>query len=207
MGKRRTENATTRRLGWTNRFIRLKCAPDLLVLGMYPNAKEITESMSAVEAVLRCCRGPILGDQRVQAYVIGDGSTPRTGAMLAMRTRWTVHSIDPALKDRERNGRVQRLHVHRCKAEEFTLVPWPAWDLQLSVVVAVHSHAPFGPFWARVPSPKLGIAIPCCVPQEADAPPLIEYEDMGNASPCRTVKVWADEWALPESIAGYGEVR
>jgi len=38
-----------------------------------------------------------LRDPNVVAVVVGDGRTPRTAALLAMRTRWTVWSIDPAL--------------------------------------------------------------------------------------------------------------
>ena len=36
-------------------------------------------------------------DADVIALVIGDGRCPRTGALLAMRTKWTVLSVDPAL--------------------------------------------------------------------------------------------------------------
>ena len=36
-------------------------------------------------------------DPTVLCIVVGDGRTPRTAALLAMRTRWSVVSIDPAL--------------------------------------------------------------------------------------------------------------
>lgn len=37
---------------YINEFIRLRGAPDLLALGVFPNAKEITETMAAWSAVL-----------------------------------------------------------------------------------------------------------------------------------------------------------
>ena len=79
-------------------FLRWECGRYLLGLGLFPNTQEITESMACLEAV-----NEHLGDliattnAKVCAIVIGDGRTPRTGALLAMRTKWTVISVDPAL--------------------------------------------------------------------------------------------------------------
>lgn len=46
-------------------FLRLRCASDLVAWGVYPDAKEITESMGAYEAVVsRVAWGP--GERRAE---------------------------------------------------------------------------------------------------------------------------------------------
>src|SRR6188474_1758259 len=67
---------TTRYL---DQFLALRCAPDLIASGVFPNAKEITESMAAVRALWRNARVD-RHDPRVAAICVGDGVTPRTAA-------------------------------------------------------------------------------------------------------------------------------
>ena len=66
-------------------FWRLRCAPDLLLSGLFPNMKEITESMAAFAAAHRWAPklGLSLSDPGVAVAVVGDGSTPRTAALAA----------------------------------------------------------------------------------------------------------------------------
>ena len=79
-------------------FLRWGCGRHLLGLGLFPNVQEITESMACLEAVREHLAGLVsLSCPAVCAVVVGDGRTPRTGALLAMRTKWHVVSIDPAL--------------------------------------------------------------------------------------------------------------
>ena len=66
-------------------FVRLKCGPDLLALKVFPNAKEVTESVAAHTA-LREWPGAREFGRPWRAYVIGDGHAPRTGAFIAMMT-------------------------------------------------------------------------------------------------------------------------
>jgi len=173
---------------YLDEMFRLKCAPDLLVAGLFPNAKEWTESVGAYRAAglkLRCVAE--LSDGAVTAFVVGDGSTPRTGAMLACRTAWTVHSIDP--RAREKAWPIQRLTVHRCRVEDFRLEE-PAGR---SVVIAVHSHADLGRAVASVErcATVVGVvAIPCCEPQRLATEPDDDYHDWGIHSPERRVLVW-----------------
>src|SRR5579872_7431860 len=48
-------------LRYLNEFTKLKCAPDLLAWGLFPNAKEITESLGAYNAIRKHIRWD-LGD-------------------------------------------------------------------------------------------------------------------------------------------------
>ena len=170
-----------------------RCRDDLLRLNLYPNAKEITESLAAYRAVKRAL-GDVrdLGDPARTAVVVGDGCTPRTAAVLAFRTRWRLYSVDPQLRTDERWGQVERLTVVPLRIED--------WSLTLdgpAVVVAVHSHASLGEAVLRVRAPELAVvAIPCCVAQETGSLPDLEYEDWGVWSEKRTVQVWRRVVAL-----------
>ena len=188
-----TVTVPTPTLRYLDEFLSLRCRDDLLRLGLFPNAKEITESLAAYRAVKRAL-GDVrdLGDPARTAVVVGDGCTPRTAAVLAFRTRWRLYSVDPQLRTDERWGQVERLTVVPLRIED--------WSLTLdgpAVVVAVHSHASLGEAVLRVRAPELAVvAIPCCVAQETGSLPDLEYEDWGVWSEKRTVQVWRRVVAL-----------
>lgn len=131
-------------LGFLNEFIHLACAPTLLAMHMYPDCKEITESMAAwcvltthgalhthralalhaspwilfnthctahpqpshpcapkhryavyqatpdMPCLLTAPQPPPGSGPRDTIVVVGDGATPRTAAMFALRTSWQV---------------------------------------------------------------------------------------------------------------------
>ncbi len=172
-------------LRYLNEFTRLQCAPDLLAWCVFPNAKEITESFAAYQAVRKMFKE--FSNPDVRVHVVGDGHSPRTGAVFAARSAWEVHSIDPLLRiEKASFSRIDRLHLHKEKVQDYTPEPFEGVD----IVVAVHSHAPFGDLWHRLEGPKLGIAMPCCVPQNTGYEPDHTYEDYGIHSPHRTILVW-----------------
>jgi hypothetical protein len=183
-------------------FWRLRCAPDLLLSGLFPNMKEITESMAAVAAAHRWAPklGLSLGDPGVSLVVVGDGSTPRTAALAAYRSAWTCHSIDPNLSraslkpSREAAIRaVRRLHVHPYKAQE---MPDP---IRAEILLAVHSHAKIpDALLALDRLPTLIVAIPCCVAQvRPDGYRVLdERHDKGIWSPQNKVCCWARDASI-----------
>lgn len=180
---------------YLNEFIGLKCAPDLLAWGVYPNVKEITESAAAFEAV-RTRMIPRLSDKSISVLCVGDGRTPRTAAMFACRSAWAVWSIDPNLSMVAWESKIKRLHPFRGRFEDFDpqcdslLKAAGLWDDV--IVVAVHSHAALEQ--AKRFNPLMVVAIPCCKPQMFDDRlPDKEYTDWGIHSPERTVKVWLRE--------------
>lgn len=160
-------------------FVKLKCSPDLLALGVFPNSKEITESFAAFEASKRF--GLNWGDPSIRVCVIGDGSTPRTGATFAFRTRWEVVSIDP--KARSKQWNIARLTVMQ---NRFEAIPFHKNEFDLYVLV--HSHSKL----EDIAKGNNVISIPCCVKHdEYDGRPAdIEYDDWAIWSPERTVKIW-----------------
>lgn len=145
------------------RFLRLPVAPALLPLfaGCVNPAKEITESMGAQQLTFQIAAA--LGLSRAECIsvaVVGDGSTPRTAALIALTSGWVCTSIDPKLQSERwkvwagRNN--VRLTLAARKAQEV--------DGLFDVVVAVHAHVS-APDLRRLARPGgLLITLPCCVP-------------------------------------------
>lgn len=185
-------------LRYLNEFVGLKCAGDLLDRGLFPNVKEITESMAAYHAVRKYLwkQGYHPSSDKVSVVCVGDGHTPRTAALFAMRSKWQCYSIDPVLRPREWD--IRNLFTEAKKVEDTTLV---LHEYDKVIVVAVHSHANLSTAWRRIKPGCPVIAIPCCIPQNLIVEvspdvgaekilPSFEYEDYGILSPKRTVKVW-----------------
>lgn len=172
---------------YLDELVSLRCAPDLLNprRKLFPNAKEVSESFGAFEAVRRYFRDWMpLSD--VTAACVGDGCRPRTAATFAMRTRWNVLSIDPALRNPHSVGDIRRLEcnvkrVQDCAPRRFARL----------LIVAVHSHATLAESLSTLSGDEVGIiAIPCCVPLDIDVKPLADYRDPGILSPHNRVIVW-----------------
>lgn len=175
-------------------------AADMLLLDVFPNAKEITESAAAVHAT-KTVLNVHPGDPDVAVWCVGDGRTPRTAVLAAFTTNWRCISIDPMQQDRTgRCSHVRRLQqVPKC-----TLDVQPA-DITLGktatthVILAVHSHAPLDAsirhLMSMVDHPERVhvVAIPCCVHQNlTGCTPNVIYADNGIHSPHDKVMVWWD---------------
>lgn len=192
-----------------NQFLNLKCAPDLILDELYPNAKEITESMAAYSAVKKLFPSELynFGKEDITLISVGDGRSPRTAGLFAYRSNWKCISIDPALSRgiKERWKSIKRLGILPVKVEEvnFKALIKPSSRV---IVVAVHSHADLD-YTVRSVEAAGGyvegvVAIPCCFSQ--DIKPLVEtptytvrdfnmideYEDLGIWSDKRTIKIW-----------------
>ncbi len=176
---------------YVNEFMSCGCAPDLIgsTPKIYPSgtaAKELTESMGAYSAVRRRL-GWDLRDKTITAFVVGDGCTPRTGALLAYRSAWSVYSIDPML--RRTWPKIQRLTTIGARIED-------AGPFELggdAVIIGVHSHARLEPCIARIrPTGQLAVIVmPCCIELTVEGvPPDVVYDDLGVWSPKRQIKIW-----------------
>ena len=85
-------------LRFIDSFLRWDCGRLLLGMGLFPNTQEISESMACLETIHERLSAVVSrSNEDVVAIVVGDGRTPRTAALIAMRTKWRVVSIDPAL--------------------------------------------------------------------------------------------------------------
>jgi len=173
---------------YIDEFVGLKCASDLLAWGLMPNGKEITESFATYRIVCKQLRLP-LNDPTIALVSVGDGHTPRTAAVFAVRSKWQCHSIDPLLRDKNWSM-IQRLTLHRRKVEDAIL---DLHDASIVVIVAVHSHALIKDILTNVlGQPRHLVALPCCVPQEIPNREFIGYQDTQIWSPKNTFRIWRD---------------
>lgn len=159
--------------------------------------KEITESWGMLEAGINYV--PDLSNRLI--VVIGDGCSPRTGAIFAYHTKAEVISIDPELNQdhwdehcKKQAGMgfpVQRLTALKCKIEDLrlnckgksVLVVWP------------HSHASMNTLVLENKGiSRIDIAMPCCIPipNQWMRKPHTVYEDVHIESPKRTIHIWID---------------
>jgi len=186
---------------YINELLRLKCASDLIGKRLFPNAKEITESMAACAAAHERFRAD-LSNRAMAAMVVGDGHVPRTGAVFAYRSAWTVYSIDPKMRAKWLgNGHgISRLHAYDCRIEDLHRPLSPMHDR--IVVVAVHSHASLSHSVAvarRFADQVDVISIPCCVPDDLPQPSE-SYVDTAISSPCRQVNIWRDVGVVDQKM-------
>jgi len=176
-------------LCYLHELTRLRCAPDLLAMGLFPNAKEVTESFAAYHAVRSHLPGFSLSDRSITLLAVGDGVTPRTGATFALRSAWSCISIDPALRDdniRRVCSRVERLRAIPLHVQFVEPI-----ECDRAIIVAVHSHAKLEDAVRSVRAREVAVvAMPCCVPQPLATPPDVEFVDPGIASPQNRVLVW-----------------
>lgn len=176
-------------------FMTLACAPDMLALKLFPNAKEISESFAAFEAVRRHLQDLNLKDPDITCIAVGDGGTPRTAATFAFRSAWTCHSIDPNLKGGTlRWSSIKRLTIHPEKVENVHPI-----KTKTAVIVAVHSHADLRKAILVADAERIVVvAMPCCVPQKLSVEPTKRYEDRSVISPKRELLIWSDVKGIPE---------
>lgn len=186
-------NERTVHVPYFDELVKCPVGARLLSLNVWPDAKEVSESLGAYAAVRRYLPDLLLSDRTVTVIVVGDGSTPRTAATFALRSAWQCHSVDPTLARTQggwwkpTGGPIDRLHINPCRVEDARFVcDGPA------IIVAVHSHATLPAALASVVAPRVAVvAMPCCVPQVIDGQePDVIYEDHGILSPMRRVMVW-----------------
>lgn len=173
---------------YMNEFWYLDCKFDLMERNIYPNPKEVTESMTAFHAARKHIIHDFpVKDESIVAIAVGDGVTPRTGALFAFRTKWNCISIDPIMREDSEHWNVDRLTVIRSKIEDVPII-----KADKVIVLAVHSHASLPATLARIEAEHIAvIAIPCC--KQLDIPgqkPDIEYRDWGCWSPENKVRIW-----------------
>lgn len=182
-------------------FLGLHCAADLLTARLFPNGKEITESMGVYNALREHLYIPgrvRFDDSEVTVFVVGDGHMPRTGALIAFRSRWRVYSIDPASRVKGEPGANFTNLGHGIIAKRLTVVKAKIEDCGFCVcegkviVVMVHSHATLDNVFAGIKFDTADfVVIPCCVHQPGIGE-YIEYEDIDMWTPKNKVIISYD---------------
>ncbi|OQR90686.1 hypothetical protein ACHHYP_05321 [Achlya hypogyna] len=190
-------------LRYMNEFVgKLQCAPALLQLGIFPDAKEVTESMGLFNATRRFLdidEGDPAADGIV---VVGDGSTPRTAVMFAYRTKgWTCYSVDPEMRlstpgDPVPWEGIQKVVPIRAKIEDIRI------KLRRAIVLLVHAHVTLDQALASIDAESIVgvVTLPCCNwygQQEVlfQRPPDIVFDDFSILSDHRELRLWVGEKA------------
>ena len=156
--------------------------------------KEITESWSLLEAAK--AHVPNINEHTV--IVIGDGCSPRTGALFAYFTKCKVISVDPNFnlshweehknKQESMGVPVQRLTLIKDKIENIEFK-----DLNKDVLLLYpHSHADMNKINLPKGSRVTIIAMPCCVaiPRNFMEVPHKMWKDYNVLSPKNEIHIW-----------------
>jgi len=98
----------------------LRCAPDLLAAGLFPNAKEWTEAYALYWQARSYLGAETLGRRDVLALDVGCGRKPRLAGLVACMTRWSVSAIDPRLVAEygEQHKKIHGLNMYPVRAHE-----------------------------------------------------------------------------------------
>jgi len=178
-----------RRNRYLEEFTMLTCAPDLLLAKVYPNAKEITEAMGMFHAAIPYGELKLCGVPHT-AVVVGDGHTPRLGALLAFRTNWNVYSVDPEMRVDKYANAFKRLVILKDKIENVKI------DCagQPAVLFMPHSHANMCDAIASLDNYETlkVISMPCCVsiPEAWSRVPHTAYADKDVNSEKNWIHIW-----------------
>ena len=173
---------------YINEFIKLNLsAVDMLKNGIFPDAKEITESYGMFNAVHTKIKSD-LNDPSVTLVSVGDGKQPRTATLFAFRTKWECISIDPGLNTSKISEWEKNIRNLKC-------IPDLVENVEISrdkvIIVATHSHAPLPAILSNIKGKVRSlVAMPCCIPYNYEITHCIKYRDAGVWSPKNEIKVW-----------------
>lgn len=192
---------------YLDQLFSMDCFPDVVSLKAFASAKDVSESMGAIQAA--CTHGPKDdANARVKCLCIGDGSTPRTAVLACFLKKWECVSIDPVLREEWGGPRphgVRGLTGFVGTLEEFLKQPnddsASVGEYDHLVLLCVHSHARLTGD-ASVPNimarcgnvPTTLVSLPCCPrfrsQKDVGRKPDVVYEDDCIFSACRRVEVW-----------------
>ncbi|GFH59120.1 hypothetical protein CTEN210_15596 [Chaetoceros tenuissimus] len=186
----------------------MNCFQDIVALKAFSSAKDVSESMAALQAA--CEHGNIGKKDKVKCLAIGDGSTPRTAVLACFIKKWHCSSIDPALHEEWIGNNpkgVRNLVGYGCTLEEFMMeqeADNSAYDHL--VLLCVHSHArmigntSISKIMARYNNVKTTfVSLPCCPKfrsqKDVGRLPDVQYDDDCVFSDCRRVEVYNFDYA------------
>jgi hypothetical protein len=184
---------------YIDRFLNLNCINDLLPFFLKSNhpAKEISESFAVYNIAQQLPQYQDDQFANTTIFVIGDGNTPRTGALFAYLSKADVISIDPtfnwefwlSIKDKTR-----RL---LCLKERYENVKLETLNIRVNIlIVSPHAHV----YADRILSKYIAngnrsmIVIPCCC-QAIQLPtiggdPDFKYTDESIFSEKNEIYMW-----------------
>lgn len=170
---------------YIHQFFRLTCMLDMWERKLFPNLKEVTESIGMYEATL-INLDLDLKDTNTAIVVIGDGHTPRTAAMFAFRSALDCYSIDPNL--REKNWNVKRLTVIKEKIENVKADFLEKY--KRVVFILPHAHVNFKMMSHLIDKRASIVNMPCCTDFHCPFNPEVAYVNFKVHSPKNIIEVY-----------------
>ncbi|CAF4009531.1 unnamed protein product [Rotaria sp. Silwood2] len=207
-------------LEYLDEFLQLRCVSDLISMGLFPNAKEITETFAIWSALRRYIFPQLststtssIDNDRNAIIVVGDGMTPRTAALCAYLTKelWQCYSIDPMLQydtyvDMTFINRRSITTVDHCKQWKSirglrmvrAKIQTVSIKCRKAIVAMMHAHVTIEDAIAAVDASEgiIGIVTcPCCkwAPYQEEwlgQTPHYQYTDLRLLSAKNQMNVW-----------------
>ena len=184
------------------RFLSSFAAENIIGLfSRYRNgAKEVTESWGMLEAAWKF--QPDIDNCTI--VVVGDGCSPRTGALFAYFTKANVISVDPNFNIDHWNEHFQKQSDMGYEPQRIVLIKDKIENIEIdchgknTLVLWPHSHANMLFLKIKNHLNVCDIALPCCVPipKPLLRIPHITYEDINIASPKRIIHIWNENQRL-----------
>jgi hypothetical protein len=127
-------------------FFQWGCSTSLLAIGLFPDAKEITESVGCIWGIKsHFAKSLKLNDHDVTCIVVGDGAKPRTAALACFMTKWRrVISVDPAItpetmKEFAEKHQIDRLELRSARMQDTVIEIDPEKD-KCVLIILPHAH-------------------------------------------------------------------
>lgn len=190
---------------YLNRYIRLKASADMQALELFPNLKEIQESFSifnVIESYIlkRDTNIDRNKENHVLCFVVGDGTTPRTAAVINFMTKWDTISCDPIMRNPAKYAGIKRCEVRTSTGEDLVHVVKQQVEIRkydYVFLIFPHSHIPnTNEIYKHFTDEKVWIInMPCCHKKQDDFLPLkewVSFKDDAVASPENTIKVYCN---------------
>lgn len=221
---RRAESGITRRpnnhgyCNYLDQLFGMDCFPDIVNLKAFTSAKDVSESMAAIQAACQHGLDTSIKEGsgsnskkktlKIKCLCIGDGCTPRTAVLGCFLKKWDCTSIDPALHEvwhGDKPKGVRGLVGFGGTLEEYMSTTKQTDSNEETydhlVILCVHSHArlignaSISNIMIRYNNiPTTLIALDCCpkfkTQRDIGRAPDVCYEDDCVFSACRKVEVW-----------------
>ena len=153
---------------------------------LFPNAKEVSESM-AMYAAIKTTQLKLPLNGGFNCVVVGDGHTPRTAALVAARTNYNCYSIDPNMRQKPSWKQIKRLSIYDLKIENMSM----SFDKH-TIIILPHSHVDLKTCIQQISAPSYTlITMDCCFDNSLERNPDITYRDQGVWSVKNEIKIWS----------------
>ncbi len=177
---------------YIERYFAIKKFEKIVKYDLFPNLKEVSESMSMFYVVLEKIL-PLIDSNRslenVTIVVVGDGTKPRTASLFNFLSKATTYSIDPLMVERDMFSEIKRLTVKKDEIQNIKIQN----NNPIAIILMPHAHAPILESWNCIEAKdKWLVKMPCCTNDKLPWTPIMEFEDEFNISQKRNLIVWRE---------------